>query len=1166
MTAGDVLASPEEEKDDATDADAKPTRGAEATELLQRRPDASPDPAVATSVSCLMDASLKSEETRAQWLLGTFRADAAGLAAAVGDDKKSLIALFRATALHRLTRQRWLLKPLKAKIIQNIESFHVDEIACLARAMHQVGYLRTDFLYAASTAIAKNAQVASPASCCLLLEAFAAHRLQSEQAVRALCGQLRHHAIRGLAPPQLASVISSLARLNVRNAQLLATASSRLLCLWSNPCAASESGREAPAPLGRADGLARPTRATKPERRFFPHDVAQVIYGLTKLQCNHPLMAFVLRDILPQVVGRMHSHQLTITAVAIQRLREHSRAVDCKSGGTWPSDARTAAEPHVSGERMRGVDCPGGTEKQRTLELLQDSAFGLVVNEVAKRLPQFKAESICMVLRACAALGVKDNRLIARLVVQLPRLLSTFDPDDVVVLTDSLARLGLHSGASVDLIILHVRQNSNRYKQRHLQDLLFSFSREGIVVAEYLQLYASSTDFSRLAHSQALIAVACALTDCGFRNSVVVRSMSNELRALLPVLSLDDLSNVHAAFVLLGVGDYGIDLHEIVEHLSQRLRSGVHNSAEERGCLGTRPLVDASPAFPSMERKNDVAIDSPLGPEPGSTDCVAFSPACTPQTLSLSAALNLTISLLLVEGGSGRSDGRRFREQEKMQRERHEADLECLREGGIRLPLDPVLLSSDIAVFCEQLRSQSSGDASESSLSAPGKDAPSSSFLSVEEQRKLALLRAALRLHFENDHARHLDGRRDERVALAMQVVERLSNVVPSVVRQPAAIPFRLQSTVSCTSPLRVRLGIGRTLRPGDEGKSLPDLFSRFPSAGDNPAVGQPDRSASAEACRGSAVAGHRQSSTTRAAEESKASELQSRALRKVPGLHVPFLESGKELDCESSSAFASERPKAPLEPRTEFPCPYRSLSFIERSTQSGLAAVQSVLQEFFGVGSTIVDACGGFFPGNQTTRSSHPLAPRAAHAQRTAESHTSDSCTSRDKKNAQRENPRRDASTKAGDCSPTGAGEQSLAARQNPYTGYLYLGPEETQRLEAAFHSATSFSSSLRVQNRKRQAVKEQPDACTERPVQPNSAVPSPVPRPSPNGVILLWGDAQHFWHGGPRKRDALGRSSRNPGGSEQRADKQVDVVTRASSNEYAVTPHRVFENSFFV
>ncbi|KFG99614.1 hypothetical protein TGVAND_299900 [Toxoplasma gondii VAND] len=1099
MTADAPAVAPLAEADDAAQASGAPQKQAvrEATGFFPSSnevppvahhefPEA-PDPAVMeTSLNDLMN-----EENRAQWLLGTYRADADGLAEAAAD-KKTQIAVFRATALHRLTRQRWLLKPLRAKVLQNIASFSVEDIASLARFMHQVGYLRTDFLYAASPVIAKNAQLASPATCCLLLDAFAAHRFHPEQAIRALCDQLRVSNLQELGPAQLASLLSSLARLSLRQEVLLAKASDRLLSLWSH----SSSGKtpdEIPAALGTATGaVALPRRReTKPKRRYSPHDVAQTVYGLTKLQYTfHPLTECVLRSVLPEVVTRMHSHQLTLAAVAIQRMREQS-AVACQFSGRLKCNGRTPAEAEVSCEMQRSSS---SEEQGWGLERLQEKAFCLVVDEVGKRLPQFKAESICVVLSACAALGVKDNWLVARLIAQLPRLLLSFYPDDVVVLADALSRLGFHSGATVDLLTLHVRQNSHLYKQRHLQALLSNFSREGIVDSEFLQMYASATDFSRVASPQALISIACALADCGFRNSVVLKNIFNEALPLLPVLSLDDLANVYAAFAVLGAGRDGIGLHEIAEHLTQRLRSGMHNT-EKGGFRGEILRIGTSPAS---------SIDSRPDPQTGSTDSAAFAYSVSPQTISLSAALNLSISLLLEEGVGRRRDGR-FLEKEKILREKHD-DVESLRECGRTLSPDPSLLATDIAVFCLNMRSQSSNDASSGSV-AP-KQKPSSvfsSFPSVEEQRKLGLLHAALLLRVANGHAQKLDDRLGERVATTMQAVELLASLAPFMARHPAAVPFRIQSTVSCTSPLRVPLRhVHRPLWLGDEGRRFPNGCDFLSSATESQDFLDAYRSVSAASPESSLVA---HSAGVKPSEESE-SELSEVNLKKGCGVYSPVRAQGQNEET---------RPKGP--------CPYRHVCFIERSTRSGLAAIQSVLKKFFGISGTVFDCLSdGFLP----EASDHvTLARKSGEPDRQEDSESrlsSGGCASGDEERETQS--RRDASTNGNKLywcpeNGTGSGSRSMLGH-NPYTGYLYLGPAETRKLEVEFESKLenkrervgTSASSLRFRNRKHRLNGEQSVASTQAALHSDGGTAAPCHQRRHCGVVLLWGDAQHFWH----------------------------------------------------
>ncbi|KEP61012.1 UNVERIFIED_CONTAM: hypothetical protein HHA_299900 [Hammondia hammondi] len=1100
MTADAPAVPPLAQADDAAQASGAPQKqaGREATGFFpspnevppvahQAFPEA-PDPAVMES--SLND--LMNEENRAQWLLGTYRADADGLAE-VATDKKTQIALFRATALHRLTRLRWLLKPLRAKVLQNIKNFSMEDIASLARFMHQVGYLRTDFLYAASPVIAKNAQLASPASCCLLLDAFAAHRFQPEQAIRALCDQLRVSSLQELGPAQLASLLSSLARLSLRQEVLLANASDRLLSLWSH----SSSGKtpyEIPAALGTAGGaVALPRRReTKPERRYSPHDVAQIVYGLTKLQYTfHPLTACVLRSVLPEVVTRMHSHQLTLTAVAIQRMREQS-AVACQFSGRLQCNGQTPAKAEVSRELQHSSS---SEEQGWGLERLQEKAFCLVVDEVGKRLPQFKAESICMVLSACAALGVKDNWLVARLIAQLPRLLLTCYPDDVVVLADALSRLGSHSGATVDLLTLHVRQNSHCYKQRHLQAILSSFSREGIVDSEFLQMYASATDFSRVASPQALIAIACALADCGFRNSAVLKNIFNEVLPLLPVLSLDDIANVYAAFAVLGAGRDGIGLHEIAEHLMQRLRSGMHNT-EKGGFPGERLRIDTSPTSP---------IDPSTDPQTASTDSAASSYPVSPQTLSLSAALNLSISLLLEEGVGGRRDGR-FLQKEKILREKRD-DVESLRECGRTLSPDPSLLATDIAVFCLNMGSQSSSDAATESVAAKQRqNSVFSSFPSVEEQRKLGLLHAALLLRVENGHAQKLDDRLGERVAATMQAVELLASLVPFMATHPAAVPFRIQSTVSCTSPLRVPLRhVHGPLWHDDEGRRFPNGCDFLSSSIESHDFLDAYRRVSAAGPESSLVA-QWQSAGVKPSEESEAemSELNMKGC----GIYSPGDAQGQD-----------------EETRPNGPCPYRHICFIERSTRSGLAAIQSVLKKFFGVSGTVVDCfCNRFLP----EASDHvTLARKSGEPDRQEDSESrlsSSGCASGDEERGNQS--RRGSSTNGYQLywSPengTGSGWRSMM-RHNPYTGYLYLGPAETRKLEVEFENelesdrekVCASASSLRFRTRKHRSNGEKCVACTQGALHSDGGTAAPCQQRRHCGVVLLWGDAQHFWH----------------------------------------------------
>ncbi|PFH37615.1 hypothetical protein BESB_040730 [Besnoitia besnoiti] len=1064
---------PKQDKDGATDSrTALPARESEEGAVAPSAPQLVCE---ASGGAGSVVAEGRTAENRAQWLLGTYRADPDGLARACGSDKETLLAIFHATALHKLKRQRWLLKPLKAQVIRNITNFHVDEIASLAKAMHRVGYLRTDFLYAASTVIARTARVASPASCGFLLEAFAAQRFEPEQAVHALCNRLRETELQGLTQSHLASIVSSLARLNITHDPLLADIANRLLDLWSTACASSPPGVREVATLhpGAERSTTLPENvALQGRRQFSPHDVTQVLYGLTKLQYHHSsLSAYLLGTVLPGVVGRMHSHQLTVTAVAIQRAREHAHARSMTP--TFATDSCNdyyASEHETLGAVTKSMNLQRTSDVQeRELKVLQEMAFGLVVNEVAKRLPQFKAESICMVFRACAVLGVRDNWLVVRLIALLPRLLLTFDPEDAVLLSVSLSELGAHSGASVDLIAGHAKQNSNRYSPHLLNDLLFSFSREGIIVQDFLDMYVDPTRFWRVTDGRAATTVVCALSDSGCKDRVVIQRIFDALLPLLPTLRLDDLFNLYAAVALLGLTQDIAGIHEVVEHVRQRLNESHDETVDGKG-LSAKAPTDFATGPPILDLVEGFVPDVLLGPPPG-------APAHglqANQTISVSGALNLSLALLVQDFRPSR-DARSLTQLEKTHIDHCADPSEGLQRGCSGSFLEPALLAADIAAFCTWLSAESSIDVLACSPSPQSPGPRVSSFFSLEEQRKLGLLQAALLLRADGIRGHAKDERKLQ--ALTTQVVDLLSAVAAL---QPAAVPFRLHSTASCISALRVPLRhVCQSLRLREVNCSPNGVRSSCASE---------------------------MSHASPAEQESDPADLKPRLER----LDLIPLQSSGTTTAETVVQVARSshhvRPAFGAADRTK-----THVSFIERSTASGLAAMQSILEQFFGVRGTIVDSL-----------SDVASAGHDAHASRQAVARGEPLSARED---GQKKPP---SGARGHGSSSQGATDDRdrLRAHLNPYTGLLHLELDELLRLPGVAEDVLSARSAPALSpappGRGDEGERGDQLLSMGEGARQAAAAADSEPRVPRSGVILLWADAQHFWHAAPEKDDS--------------------------------------------
>lgn len=252
-------------------------------------------------------------------------------------------------------------------------------VPCVRCASPQVGYLRIDFLYAASSVIAKKIDQISARSCVLLLDAFAIHRFIPERAVTAICDVLeKSNEFDTLTPSELASVLSSLARLNLRPDKLLKQVCSQLLILWKTTEVAAVSPNVFPEPEEQRNrnfsGSAGQAGSLR-QRRYNSHDVAQALYGLTKLRWHAPkLMRLLVGTALPSVITRMHSHQLSLAAVALHRTRQ-SRDL-CRGNSSEVVESGVGATVPKNGEE----------------ELLERRAFELLISETSKRLPQFTFE------------------------------------------------------------------------------------------------------------------------------------------------------------------------------------------------------------------------------------------------------------------------------------------------------------------------------------------------------------------------------------------------------------------------------------------------------------------------------------------------------------------------------------------------------------------------------------------------------------------------------------------------------------------------------------------------------------------------------------------------------------------------------------------------------
>lgn len=68
----------------------------------------------------------------------------------------------------------------------------------------------------------------------------------------------------------------------------------------------------------------------------------------------------------------------------------------------------------------RGVDVPRPGQAETAVEILE--LFALASCRVQQKIAQATAQDVCTVLEACAAVGARDDFLIARVVLQLPRM------------------------------------------------------------------------------------------------------------------------------------------------------------------------------------------------------------------------------------------------------------------------------------------------------------------------------------------------------------------------------------------------------------------------------------------------------------------------------------------------------------------------------------------------------------------------------------------------------------------------------------------------------------------------------------------------------------------------------------------------------------------------
>merc|ERR1719498_132540 len=96
--------------------------------------------------------------------------------------------------------------------------------------------------------------------------------------------------------------------------------------------------------------------------------------------------------------------------------------------------------------------------------------------QAQRRIAQFSAESLTLMLRSLAFFGMGDSGLFTRAVAQLPRMIITFRPADVTTLLSTFAAAQVHSEALFDIVTPFILEKAPMFTPIDWVSALRSFS------------------------------------------------------------------------------------------------------------------------------------------------------------------------------------------------------------------------------------------------------------------------------------------------------------------------------------------------------------------------------------------------------------------------------------------------------------------------------------------------------------------------------------------------------------------------------------------------------------------------------------------------------------------------------------------------------------------
>jgi hypothetical protein len=276
------------------------------------------------------------------------------------------------------------------KIVANRHMYSANELAEIMHAFAHLGFLEESFCLQLSERLIQDLDSVSPQSFVYIADAFASTRCFHAPLVDALL-TTRKELMKMLSVGQTSLLLSSLARLNVRNEPVFELLGNRLIALtrifspvniFTNP----EEVEESPAVTAR--------------------DVTLTAYAYGKMN-----------------VALSHKLTETIVCLSKQLVRDF-----------------TAKELQML---MTAFD---------RMDLSDVELFAAVSVQAQRRMAQFSCESLVHFLRAMSNRKSVDSDLVTRIVCQLPRLVTNMKAAELVALYQVFRDMGLQSRAAMEAL------------------------------------------------------------------------------------------------------------------------------------------------------------------------------------------------------------------------------------------------------------------------------------------------------------------------------------------------------------------------------------------------------------------------------------------------------------------------------------------------------------------------------------------------------------------------------------------------------------------------------------------------------------------------------------------------------------------------------------------